>query len=183
MFNKKTIALLFVVLMASLASHTASASSRASIASRLFNLPASNLNYDYNAFGWNPSSSTACTGYRGGHSGLDMQTKDKSVYRPFYALASGNVIYAGGGAYNTIAIYNSAMNKTVLYLHARQVSVRAGQYVNAGTQLGYQGSTGAPSASAIHVHLEVRSGQTQSPSCGASYSGNPNPNFNPELIF
>ncbi len=175
----KTTALLTVLATSFISSNVYA--DRASIASKLFKLNKSLLNYDYNAFGWNPSSSTACSGYRGGHSGLDIQTKDKSTSKPFYALAGGRVIYAGGGSYNTIAVYDGS--KTTLYLHASKVSVGNGKTVSPGTLLGYQGSKGAPSNSAIHVHLEVRSGQTTSPSCGASYSGNPNLNINPESVF
>lgn len=148
----------------------AGSNERASIASKLFNIPASNINYDYNPWGASLSGRPACSGYDGGHSGLDMQTKDKSTSRGFYALASGKVI-STGGTYNTIAVYDSVNNRTVLYLHASQIKVSLNQQVSSGTLLGYQGDKGATGA--FHVHVEVRSGSRTSPACGASTTINP----------
>ena len=150
----------------------AGSSERASIASNLFKIPSSQTNYDYNPWGnpW-PAKAGQCKGYDGGHSGLDIQTKDKSTNRGFYALSGGKVISAGGGTYNTIAVYDSINNRTVLYLHASRVNVGINQQISAGTLLGWQGDKGVPNA--FHVHVEVRSGSRSSPACGASSTVNP----------
>jgi hypothetical protein len=149
----------------------AGSSERALIASKLFNIPASNMNYDYNPWGtpW-AAKAGKCQGYDGGHSGLDIQTTDKSTNRAFYALANGKVT-STGGTYNTISVYDSANNRTVLYLHASKINVSNNKQVNAGDLLGYQGDKGATGA--FHVHVEVRSGNKTSPACGASTTINP----------
>jgi murein DD-endopeptidase MepM/ murein hydrolase activator NlpD len=150
----------------------AGSSERAYIASNLFKLPSSQINYDYNPWrnAW-PQKDGKCEGYDGGHSGLDIQTKDKSTSRGFYALSGGKVISAGG-KYNTIAVYDSINNRTVLYLHASRINVSVNQQINVGTLLGWQGDKGAP-LGAFHVHVEVRSGSRSSPACGASSTINP----------
>ena len=170
---KSNTAILLATISLGLASSNiyAGSSERASIASNLFQIPSSQTNYDYNPWGnpW-PAKNGKCQGYDGGHSGLDIQTKDKSTNRGFYALSGGKVISAGG-TYNTIAVYDSINNRTVLYLHASRINVGINQQVSAGTLLGWQGDKGAPGA--FHVHVEVRSGSRSSPACGASSTINP----------
>lgn len=141
---------------------------RAWIASSLFKLPAAQTNYNYNL--WKAMPGASC-GYRGGHTGLDIQTKDRSTSRAFYALARGTVV-STGGPFNTIAVFDSRNNRTVLYLHASQISVRSNQQVSAGTLLGYQGRTG-PGVTGPHVHLEVRPGRQLSAACDANQTINP----------
>ncbi len=145
------------------------------IAADLFKLPSGQINFDYNSWGkpW-AEKSGKCLGYDGGHSGLDMQTKDKSTNRPFYSLTNGTVINTGG-TYNTIAVYDPSIDKTVIYLHASRISVRLNQTVSKGTQLGFQGDKGVRGA--YHVHLEVRPGKKTGPACGASST------VNPDLVF
>ena len=82
----------------------------------------------------------------GRHEGIDM----------VYAITSGVVTKAGGDRINTVAIYDSANNKTVVYLHMGSVRVYEGQQISKGTVVGTQGSVGASSS---HIHLEVRDGQ------------------------
>ncbi len=168
-FTLTAIASLFV-----LGATTANAGSaeRAAIAAKLFNLSASSMYYDYNPWAtpWSAKNGL-CVGYDGGHSGLDIQTKDKSTSRGFYALTGGKVIAAGGGSYNTIAVYDSITNRTVLYLHASRVTVSLNQTISPGALIGYQGDRGATGA--FHVHLELRSGSRTGPACGASTTLNP----------
>lgn len=67
------------------------------------------------------------------------------------------MVRGGGGAYNTIAIYDEENNYTTVYLHASEVNpkiVGNDKYVQVGTWLGIQGDRG--SADAYHVHVEVR---------------------------
>jgi murein DD-endopeptidase MepM/ murein hydrolase activator NlpD len=171
------------------------ASERAIIASRLFKIPLSQIdnsnsgaNYNYNPYGNEDTDREGkCEGYDGGHSGLDIQTKDvagtATADREFYALTSGEVISASSGTFNTIAVYNAEKNLTVLYLHARSVSVSVSQTVAAGQELGIQGNEGLSSnpSTAEHVHVEVRSGRRQGPACGASTSLDPDSHLIEEI--
>ena len=155
------------------------------IASHLFDIPlnqidsASGANYKYNLWGSKPAeyyTETECNGYKGGHSGIDMQTKDvagdKTADRKFYAVSAGTVIAAGSDKYNTIAIYDEEQDITTLYLHAREVNIALESTVVVGTLLGVQGDTAAP---AEHVHIEVRKGYHTGPACGAVDTPNPVP--------
>ena len=89
----------------------------------------------------------------GRHEGIDMVLRDGAE---IHAIASGVVTKAGGDRINTVAIYDSNNNKTIVYLHMGSVHVHSGQYVNKGDVIGTQGSTGASSS---HIHVEVRNGQ------------------------
>ena len=109
---------------------------------------------------------TACNGYRGGHRGWDFQTTSKGNEH-FYSLSSGIVTRAGGDSLNTIAVYNSVEDVTVVYLHASQVHVREDTRVTVGQLLGSQGNTGTGSN---HVHVEIREGRQDLGGCGAGAS-------------
>lgn len=146
-------------------------------ASTLFNIPMASIddpvlgvNYNYNDWGENPGYLTGCRGYDGGHSGIDMQTKDvagaATATRKFYAVSEGEVITAGGDDFNTVAIYDEDNNRTVIYLHAEELSVNIGDTVSVGDAIGVQGDTGIPGAE--HVHLEARSGRRTGSACGAT---------------
>ncbi|MBR5913787.1 MAG: M23 family metallopeptidase [Selenomonadaceae bacterium] len=89
----------------------------------------------------------------GRHEGIDMVLSNGAE---IHAIASGTVTKAGGDRINTVAIYDSANDKTIVYLHMEPVSVSVGQYVNKGQVIGRQGSKGASSS---HIHLEVRNGK------------------------
>ncbi len=106
----------------------------------------------------------------GRHEGIDMVLAHRASV---YAAISG-VVTRAGGSYNTVAIYDRANDKTVVYLHFSSVAVRAGQTVNKGDLIGYQGSTGA---SASHVHIEVRNGRREAAakSVNDPTLDNPNP--------
>ena len=137
-------------------------------------------NHDYNDYMARPNDTGECDGYRGGHSGWDVQTQsvagdDKTADEEFYSLTSGQVI-AIGGEFGKIAVYNATDDKTTLYLHAREIYVSQGQTVNIGTALGIQGNVGLgfsdPSKNE-HVHIEVRDGRSEYPSCGAGATTDP----------
>ena len=160
-----------------------SSSTRAHIASHLFDIPLEQINdssaganYDYNIFGQDPS--TEC-GYQGGHSGIDFQTKDvvgdhPDIDRTFYSVSNGTVIRAGDGDYRTISVWDEDRGISILYLHARSVdsNVFIGAEIEVGDALGIQGDAGADPG-AEHVHLEVRNGRQEYASCGAFDSLNP----------
>ena len=165
----------------------AGSATRALIASYLFDIPLKKIdepkigaNYNYNVWG-DPSQEKdgQCLGYDDGHSGIDFQTKDvagtATADRVFYSVSKGVVIAAGTDNYNTISIYDSSNNITVLYLHARTVNVSTGDDIDIGDQLGVQGCKGAGDAE--HVHIEIQCGKKTTPACGASTT------INPEIII
>ena len=139
----------------------------------LFGPDAGPTNRDYNDYGARPSNRG---GYRGGHSGWDVQTQNVVPGRNgnrltnvgFYSLTAGEVIKTGfDTAGNTvIAVYDETADKTTLYLHARLIEVPEGARVQVGARLGVQGMTGF--AFGVHVHVELRSGRRTGGAAGAS---------------
>lgn len=101
----------------------------------------------------------------GRHEGIDMA---KGIGTPVHALARGWVTrvtegYTGRSGLSTIAIYYSAIDKTVVYLHANpKDSVDAGDYVHTGDIIGYESWRGVSSSSAAHTHVEMRPGRQTS---------------------
>ncbi|TMR09134.1 cell surface protein [Nonomuraea zeae] len=116
----------------------------------------------------------------GRHEGIDFA---RSVGSDVYALVAGqitNVVRGstGGSGLSTIAIYNAAANKTVIYLHsAPRSSLRVGQQVTRGQIIADESWHGVSSSGAAHTHVEVRTGkQTRAyKSVGDSHLDNSNP--------
>lgn len=138
-------------------------------------IPHQETHHEYNGYGcnltWRKNGELV---YTGGHSGWDVQTKDKSTHRFFYSLTAGEVIADGKDNSNTIAVYDSVADMTTLYLHASDVLVSMGNKVEIGEKqkpLGRQGKTG--NADGPHVHIEVRVGKHADPSAGAGDGLNP----------
>jgi len=96
-------------------------------------------------------------GYSGIHEGIDFIA---AKGQPIYAIVEGEVLRAGHGKDNTIAIYNEQYNTTVLYLHTVDVQVSRGDRIAAGTLLSYEGSRGSGDP---YTHVEVRFGRRTSP--------------------
>ena len=75
---------------------------------------------------------------------------------PILSSASGKVVYAGSGlrGYGKLVIVKH--NKTYLsaYAHLDQISVKEGQNVNRGQELGKMGNTDADQ---VKLHFEIRS--------------------------
>ncbi|MEK7991609.1 MAG: M23 family metallopeptidase, partial [Thiotrichaceae bacterium] len=152
------------------------------IAAALFNIPidkidsSSGANYSYNPWKNNPGSiaDNAC-GYIGGHTGIDMQTKDvagaATADRNYYAVAPGQVIAIGTDRVGTVAVYDSANDITVLYLHTRTTLVTENTTVKVGNILGIQGDAAFPGAE--HVHLETRQGKHVKAACDSNLTLNP----------
>ena len=126
-------------------------------------------------------SNGSCNGYDGGHSGWHAQTrsvaKKKTDNEPFFSLSAGFVISTDASfvSFGHIAVYNAVADITTLYLHAREINVDVGQWVNVGTRLGIQGNTGLSDdpTENEHVHIEVRDGRKLQPACGANASLSP----------
>ena len=165
------------------------AEKRDAIAAALFKLSEATIDdttfHDYNGYECNPEHPR----YEGGHSGLDVQTQDKSKNQLFYSLTDGRVTAAGFTDTNgngvedegeadpckTIAIYDPDKKKTTLYLHASWVhpdikkALEEGTSVEKGHPLGKQGDSCI--LGAVHVHIEVQPGESRKYSLG---SGDPN---------
>ena len=91
----------------------------------------------------------------GRHEGIDFK---KARGATVYSLTSRTVIRANNpsSGLSTLAIYDAANNKSVIYLHASGYKVSVGQNVNQGQAIAVEASKGA---SAAHTHVEVRSGK------------------------
>ena len=103
-------------------------------------------------------------GYRkksGRHEGIDFNYEnEKSVYSLTDGVITNVVEGKNGGALSTIAIYDSANNKTVVYLHLNPSdSLRIGQNIQKGDKIGTEAWRGCSSADGGHTHVEVRNGK------------------------
>lgn len=88
----------------------------------------------------------------GRHTGMDF---GGPVGTRIGAAAAGVVVRAGReGAYGNAIHVKHADGKTTLYAHLSGISVKPGQKVKAGQQIGKMGSTGRSTGS--HLHFEVR---------------------------
>jgi len=89
------------------------------------------------------------------HEGLDIKGGHRA---PISASFSGRVVQAGQGGtgYGLSVTVAHGDGVTTLYAHLSSVSVRVGDEVTAGQQVGLQGQTGR--ATTAHLHYEVRIG-------------------------
>jgi hypothetical protein len=87
------------------------------------------------------------------HKGIDFKARAND---PLFSLADGTVRSAGrrGTFGNVVQIYFPRMEVTALYAHLNAVSVRPGQRVEQGEQIGLAGSTGR--STGPHLHFEIR---------------------------
>ncbi|HBX69368.1 MAG TPA: hypothetical protein DEH25_08275 [Chloroflexi bacterium] len=91
--------------------------------------------------------------YWSGHLALDIGA---ALGEPISASDSGVIVFAGwstGGYGNAVAIDHGNGYQT-LYAHLNSVSVRCGQSVSQGQNIGYGGSTG--NSTGPHLHFEIR---------------------------
>jgi murein DD-endopeptidase MepM/ murein hydrolase activator NlpD len=94
------------------------------------------------------------------HTGLDIAGPNKG---PVRAADGGSVIYAGWrGGYGKVVMINHGdkhgTNLVTLYGHLSGTAVSAGQSVQKGQVIGYEGSTGF--STGPHVHFEIRENGT-----------------------
>ncbi|MEV4357937.1 peptidase inhibitor family I36 protein [Nonomuraea sp. NPDC049625] len=98
----------------------------------------------------------------GRHEGIDFA---RGLGAQVHSLVSGKVINVvrgatGGRGLSTIAIYNAALDKTVIYLHtAPSSSLSQGQQVSRGQVIATESWRGVSSGSNAHTHVEMRLGQ------------------------
>ncbi|WP_069860700.1 transglycosylase family protein [Streptomyces malaysiensis] len=90
----------------------------------------------------------------GYHTGVDFPV---GIGTSVKAVGSGQVVSAGwGDAYGYQVVIRHPDGKYSQYAHLSQLSVRSGQSVNGGQQIGRSGSTG--NATGPHLHFEIRTG-------------------------
>jgi murein DD-endopeptidase MepM/ murein hydrolase activator NlpD len=89
------------------------------------------------------------------HKGMDMAAH---VGEPVYAIADGEVIYAGDGlkGYGNVVILRHDRKTTSLYAHNSELKVKQGEQVTKGTLVALLGNTGH--STGPHVHFEIRDG-------------------------
>jgi len=91
------------------------------------------------------------------HKGMDMAAE---VGEPVYAIADGDVIYAGDGlrGYGNVVILRHDRKTSSLYAHNSELKVKQGDHVTQGTLVALLGNTGH--STGPHVHFEIRDGDT-----------------------
>ncbi|HEY3483681.1 MAG TPA: transglycosylase family protein [Streptomyces sp.] len=100
---------------------------------------------------YHASGSHWASGY---HTGVDFLVGTGTSVK---SVAAGTVVSAGwGGAYGYQIVIHHADGRYSQYGHLSQISVKAGQKVNAGQRIGRSGSTG--NATGPHLHFEIRTG-------------------------
>lgn len=107
------------------------------------------------------------------HTGIDLVKAHKS---PILAFVPGEVVHArlgvtgsGFGSFGNVVALKDKDGHLHCYAHLDSISVKVGQKVAKGQEIGKQGSTGRSTGS--HLHYEVRS--KSSPSYGFGYDINP----------
>ena len=96
-------------------------------------------------------------GYR--HEGIDFQYNKNQSGQPVYSLTGGIVTASRideKSGLSTVAVYDTATNKTVVYLHLTP-TISEGITVKRGDKIGTEAARGA--GGAIHTHVEVRDGK------------------------
>ncbi|NUT32799.1 MAG: peptidoglycan DD-metalloendopeptidase family protein [Hamadaea sp.] len=114
----------------------------------------------------------------GRHEGTDVRL---GIGSTVYAMVSGTVVRVtegarGSGGLSQLAIYNSSLNATLIYLHLNP-SVGLGASISAGQAIGVEDWRGISSSGGAHTHVEMRSGRqtSASVSVGDPVLDNPNP--------
>ena len=89
------------------------------------------------------------------HKGLDIAADSGE---PVYAVAAGEIIYAGDGlrGYGNVIIVRHDRKVSSLYAHNSSLKVRRGDAVHQGDLIALLGSTGH--STGPHVHFEFRNG-------------------------
>lgn len=86
------------------------------------------------------------------HEGLDLVNHYKS---PVFAPAPGKVVYAGWrGGYGRLVEIDHGNGLHTRYGHLAKVSVKKGQVIETGTEIGLLGNSGR--STGAHLHYEVR---------------------------
>ncbi len=91
-------------------------------------------------------------GKRAFHSGLDLKARYKQAV---FATANGYVEFAGWSAgYGKLVVIRHKYGYKTYYGHLSKIRVKKGQWVKAGTVIGYAGNTGR--STGVHLHYEIK---------------------------
>ena len=118
------------------------------------------------------------SGYNGIHEGVDYQLKEGT---PIYSIADGTVTRVTNSTsdyvLSTLAIYNSDVNITVVYLHSNAITVKVGDHIKRGDRIAEEGKHGNKIKITPHTHIELRYGKQTSAtkSLGDNTASNPDP--------
>lgn len=93
------------------------------------------------------------------HEGTDNVSSNKSIY----AADNGKVISAGwNGGYGKRIVIDHQNGYQTLYAHLSKISVKEGQIVEAGQEIGIMGTTG--NSTGVHLHFEIsKNGENENP--------------------
>jgi murein DD-endopeptidase MepM/ murein hydrolase activator NlpD len=91
------------------------------------------------------------------HKGLDLAA---DAGEPVYAVAPGEVIYAGNGlhGYGNVVILRHDRRYSSLYAHNSELKVKQGDQIEQGALVALLGNTGH--STGPHVHFEIRDGDS-----------------------
>ncbi len=97
----------------------------------------------------------------GRHEGVDIA---KGVGADVHSLTDGTVTRVtqgarGSGGLSTLAIYNSNLDKTIVYLHSDPLAFSVGANINRGQKIADEDWRGVSSSGAAHTHVEMRPGR------------------------
>ena len=91
------------------------------------------------------------------HTGIDLVDRERRWRVPVLASGRGTVIATGHfAAYGRSVVIDHGERVATVYTHLSSVSVREGDYVQAGERIGRLGSTGT--VTGPHLHFELRLG-------------------------
>lgn len=92
------------------------------------------------------------------HEGIDYTYKSGAAVHALYGGEVVRVEEGNSSSLSTIAIYNSKINKTIVYLHTDPVnSLKVGQKINADQKIATEAGRG--SGTGAHTHIEIRDGK------------------------
>lgn len=112
----------------------------------------------YRNFQW-PLTGKVSSGFGGRagrrHNGIDILAPEGT---PVRAAEAGVVVYAGDGlrGFGNAAVLDHGGGAETLYGHLKEIHVKSGDAVEAGTVIGAVGRTG--NATTSHLHFEMRMG-------------------------
>ncbi|WP_082120018.1 M23 family metallopeptidase [Saccharothrix sp. ST-888] len=100
---------------------------------------------------YHAAGSAWASGY---HTGVDFLVSTGTTVK---AVTTGTVVASGwGGSYGNQVVIRHTDGKYSEYAHLSAITVRTGQSVGAGQQIGRSGATG--NVTGPHLHFEVRTG-------------------------